>query len=264
MTQLAYIHPEAKIGKNVVIGKFVTISKNVVIEDGTWIGPRVAIMEGARIGKNCKIYTGAVISAVPQDLKFAGEVTTTEIGDNTVIREYVTINRGTKTKGKTVVGSNCVLMSKVHIAHDVILKDHCILHDNVAIAGEVIIDEYAEISGMTAAHQFSRIGKHALISCGSLVRKDVPPYVRAGREPLSFMGINAQSMRRSNIPERNIKDVQQIYRIIFQEKKNNAKSLELIENQFSATKERDEIIEFVKNAQRGIMKGVFGDMIDKG
>ncbi|NJM94152.1 MAG: acyl-ACP--UDP-N-acetylglucosamine O-acyltransferase, partial [Cytophagales bacterium] len=182
---LAYIHPEAKIAKNVVIEPFTTIDKNVVIEEGTWIGPNVSIMEGARIGKNVRIFPGAVISAVPQDLKFEGEETTAEIGDHTVIRECVTVNRGTKDKYKTVVGAHCLLMAYVHVAHDCLLEHHVILANAVQMAGHVFVGEHAFIGGTTAVHQFTKVGPHAMIAGGSLVRSDVPPYTLAGREPLA-------------------------------------------------------------------------------
>jgi len=193
---LSYIHPEAKIAQNVVIEPFTTIYKNVEIGEGTWIGPNVTIMEGARIGKNCKIFPSAVISSIPQDLKFEGEDTLTIIGDNTVIRECVTISRGTKDKFKTVVGNNCLLMAYVHIAHDCVVGNNCIIANAVQVAGHVHIDDYAIISGTSAIHQFCRIGSHVMISGGSLVRKDVPPFTKAGREPLSYCGINSIGLRR--------------------------------------------------------------------
>ncbi len=177
---LAYIHPEAKIANNVVIEPFSTIHKNVVIDEGTWVGPSVTIMEGARIGKNCKIFPGAVVSAIPQDLKFDGEDTTVEVGDNTVIRECVTINRGTVDRHKTVIGSNALLMAYVHVAHDCVIGDHCILANAAQIAGHVMIEEYVQVGGMSAVQQFVRIGAHAFVGGGSLVRKDVPPFHSGG------------------------------------------------------------------------------------
>ena len=187
---LAYVHPQAKIADNVVIEPFVTIDKNVIIGEGTQIGSNATILEGARIGKNCKIFPGSVISAVPQDLKFDGEDSTVEIGDNTTVREFVTINRGTKTRGKTTIGENCLLMAYVHVAHDSEIKNNVILVNSVQIAGEVTIDDYAIIGGLTALHQFVHIGSHVMISGGCLVRKDVPPFIKGAREPLSFVGIN--------------------------------------------------------------------------
>ncbi|MFM6953398.1 MAG: acyl-ACP--UDP-N-acetylglucosamine O-acyltransferase, partial [Sphingobacteriaceae bacterium] len=180
---LAYIHPQAKIAENVVIEPFVTIHKDVVIGEGTWIGSNVTIMNGARIGKNCRIFPGAVISAVPQDLKFGGEDTLVVIGDNTTIRECVTINRGTSDRKETRVGSNVLLMAYTHIAHDCVVGNNCILANGVQLAGHITVDDFAIIGGMTAVHQFVSIGAHVMVSGGSLVRKDVPPYTKAGREP---------------------------------------------------------------------------------
>ena len=193
---LSYIHPQAKIAKNVVIEPFTTINKNVVIDEGTWIGPNVAIMEGARIGKNCKIFSGAVISAIPQDLKFNGEETTAEIGDNTIIREYVTISRGTTDKYKTIIGGNCLLMAYVHVAHDCVVGDNCILSNAVQLAGHIWVGPWTNVGGTTAIRQFVKIGPHVMIAGGSLVRKDIPPYIKAAREPLRYCGINSVGLRR--------------------------------------------------------------------
>ena len=254
---LAYIHPEAKIASNVVISPFVTIDKNVVIGEGTQIGSNVTILEGARIGKNCKIFPGSVISATPQDLKFDGEDSTVEIGDNTVIREFVTINRGTKTRGKATIGENCLLMAYVHVAHDGEIKNNVILVNSVQIAGEVTIDDYAIIGGLTAIHQFVHIGSHVMISGGCLVRKDVPPFIKGAREPLSFVGINSIGLRRRNFTSQKINEIQEIYRILYMKGYNNLQALDFIEAEMAATKERDEIILFIRNSKRGIMKGYF-------
>ena len=188
---LAYVHPGAKIAKNVVIEPFATIHNNVVIGEGTWIGSNVTIMEGARIGKNCNIFPGAVISAVPQDKKFNDEDTFTVIGDNTTIRECVTINRGTSDRMKTVIGKNCWIMAYCHIAHDCIVGDNCIFSNNSTLAGHINVGEHVILAGMAAIQQFCSIGKHAFVTGGSLVRKDVPPFVKAGREPLTYVGINS-------------------------------------------------------------------------
>lgn len=254
---LAYVHPEAKIADNVVIEPFVTIDKDVVIEEGTRIGSNATILEGARIGKNCNIFPGAVIAGVPQDLKFRGEKSTVEIGDNTTIREFVTINRGTSAKGKTVVGSNCLLMAYVHVAHDAVIGNNCILVNAVQIAGEVVVDDWAIIGGMTAVHQFVNIGKHVMVSGGSLVRKDIPPYVKAGREPLSYVGVNSIGLRRRDFSNEKIREIQDVYRYLYQKGMNNFQALESIEAEMPASPERDEIIMFVRNSKRGIMKGYF-------
>lgn len=255
---LAYIHPDAKIGKNVVIGPFVTIDKNVVIGDGTRIEPNVTIYEGARIGKNCRIFPGAVIAAVPQDLKFRGEETTVEIGDNNMIRECVTIHRGTASKGKTVIGNNCLIMAYAHIAHDCVLGSNIILANAVQLAGEVEVDDFAIIGGGTLVHQFSRIGGHVMIQGGSHINKDIPPYVRAARMPISYTGINTVGLRRRNFSNETIALIQDVYRSLFASGMNTTEALAYIESEIPASKERDEIVAFVRASSRGIIKGLTG------
>ncbi|HET8837574.1 MAG TPA: acyl-ACP--UDP-N-acetylglucosamine O-acyltransferase [Flavobacteriaceae bacterium] len=256
---LAYVHPGAKIAKNVVIEPFTTIHNNVVIGEGTWIGSNVTIMEGARIGKNVSIFPGAVISAVPQDKKFNDEDTITEIGDNTTIRECVTINRGTTDRMKTKIGNNCWIMAYCHIAHDCVVGDNCIFSNNSTLAGHIVVGEYVILAGMAAIQQFCHIGAHAFVTGGSLVRKDVPPYVKAGREPLSFVGINSIGLRRRGYSTEKIREIQNIYRILYQKNYNNSQAVAIIEAEMEATSERDEILEFIKNSQRGIMKGYFSN-----
>ena len=252
---LSYIDPQAKLAKNVVVEPFVTIEKNVEIGSGTWIGSNVTIMEGARIGENCEIFPGAVISAIPQDLKFDGEDSLAIIGDNTIIRECATINRATKATGKTIVGNNCLIMAYAHIAHDCVIGNNAIIVNNVALGGHVEIGEHAIIGGITAVHQFIKIGKHCMVSGGSLVRKDIPPYVKAGREPLSFIGINSIGLRRKNFSEEEITEIQDIYRILYQKGNNNTQAVNKIEIDFKISEIRDEIISFVRNSGRGIMRG---------
>lgn len=252
---LAYIHPEAKIARNVVIEPFVTISKNVVIDEGSWIGSNVTIMEGARIGKNVKIFPGAVVSAIPQDLKFGGEETTVIVGDNTVIRECVTLNRGTEATNKTSIGRDCLIMAYTHVAHDCEIGNNCILVNAVQLAGHVTIDDYAIVGGAAAVHQFVKIGAHTMVSGGSLVRKDVPPYTKAGREPLSYAGINSVGLRRRGYSNDKITEIQEVYRYIFLKGLNNSKALDLLELEMTPSKERDEIINFFRNSDRGVMKG---------
>lgn len=252
---LAYVHPGAKIAKNVVIEPFTTIHNNVVIGEGTWIGSNVTIMEGARIGKNCSIFPGSVISAIPQDKKFNEEETTTEIGDNTTIRECVTINRGTSDRMRTVIGKNCWIMAYCHIAHDCIVGDNCIFSNNSTLAGHVNVGDFAILAGMSAVQQYCSIGSHAFVTGGSLVRKDVPPFVKAGREPLSYVGINSIGLRRRGFTTEKIREIQDIYRILYQKNYNNSQAVSIIEVEMQATAERDEILEFIKNSQRGIMKG---------
>ena len=252
---LSYIDPQAKLAKNVVVEPFVTIEKNVEIGSGTWIGSNVTIMEGARIGENCEIFPGAVISAIPQDLKFEGEESLAIIGDNTIIRECATINRATKASGKTIVGKNCLIMAYAHIAHDCVIGNNAIVVNNVAMGGHVEIGEHAIIGGLTAVHQFIKIGKHCMVSGGSLVRKDIPPYVKAGREPLSFIGINSIGLRRKKFSESEITEIQDIYRILYQKGNNNTQAINKIEIDFKISEIRDEIISFVRGSGRGIMRG---------
>ncbi len=256
---LAYVHPGAKIAKNVVIEPFTTIHSNVIIGDGTWIGSNVTIMEGARIGKNCNIFPGAVISAIPQDLKFQDEETTVEIGNNVTIREYVTVNRGTVDRGKTVIGDNCLIMAYCHIAHDCIVGNNCIFSNNSTLAGHCTVGDFVILAGMTAVHQFCMIGNHAFVTGGSLVRKDVPPFVKGAREPLSYVGINSIGLRRRGFSPEKIREVQNIYRLLYQGNHNTTQSSEIIEAEMEATPERDEILQFIKNSKRGIMKGYFSN-----
>jgi len=256
---LTNVHPDAIIGENVTIEPFATVQKNVVIGDGCWIGPNVTIMEGARLGKNCKIFPGAVISGVPQDLKFRGEETTAEIGDNTTVRECVTINRGTVDKYKTVIGSDCLIMAYAHIGHDCIIGNNCILGNTVQLAGHVVIDDFAIFGGACAVQQFSKIGAHAYIGGGSLVRKDIPPFTKAAREPLSYAGINTVGLRRRGYSSEKINEIQEIYRMIFMKGLNNSKAIEMVENEVPSSEERDYILDFIRNSERGIMKGYEGN-----
>jgi UDP-N-acetylglucosamine acyltransferase len=255
MQTLSVIHPEAKIGANVTIEPFSVIHADVEIGEGTWIGSNVTIYPGARIGKNVRIFPGAVISAIPQDLKFGGETTTAEIGDNTTIRECVTVNRGTSDKLKTVIGENCLIMAYVHVAHDCQIGNHCILANAVQLAGHVIMGDYAIIGGSSAVHQFAHIGRHVMISGGSLVRKDVPPFTKAGREPLSYAGINSIGLRRREFNDEQVAEIQEAYRYIYQKGLNNQEALTQIELHIPASAYRDEIINFVRDSERGIMKG---------
>ena len=250
-----HIHSSAKIGDNVVIEPFSVIQKDVEIEDGTWIGNNVTIMEGARIGKNCKIYPGAVVSSVPQDLKFEGEKTTCEIGDNTVIRECATINRGTKDRLKTVIGKNCLIMAYAHVAHDCVIGDHAILVNAVQLGGHVVIGKSAIIGGTSAVLQFVHIGDHVMVGGGSKVRKDIPPFVKVAREPLSYAGINSIGLRRRGFSNEKIFEIQDIYRKIYLSGMNNTAALEDIELNMPPSEERDLIINFIRKSEKGIIKG---------
>jgi UDP-N-acetylglucosamine acyltransferase len=254
----AQIHPNASIGHDVEIGPFSTVYPDVIIGDGTWIGPGVTIMDGARIGKNCKIFPGAVISAIPQDLKFEGEQTTAEIGDNTTIRECCTINRGTRDRNKTVVGSNSLLMAYVHIAHDAIIGNHCIIANSANIAGHVMIEDWVIIEGVVAIQQFVRVGQHAFIAGGSLVRKNVPPYVKAAREPLSFAGVNTVGLRRRNFDNGTIAHIEDIYRMIYVHNSNMSRALHAADMELPRTAEKSIILDFIKESDKGIIRGPQG------
>jgi UDP-N-acetylglucosamine acyltransferase len=255
ISPLAHIDPSASIGKNVQIDPFTMIGADVTIGDNTWIGPNVTIFSGASIGKDCKIFPGAVIAGIPQDLKFQGEDSTVIIGDNTTIRECVTISRGTVEKQTTVIGSHCLLMAYVHVAHDCVIGSHVIIANSVQIAGHVSIDDWAIVGGSSAVHQFVKIGMHAMVSGGSLVRKDVPPFTKAAREPLSYAGVNSLGLRRRGFSSDSISHIQEVYRYLFLNSMNNSRALEEIEVNLPATKERDEILNFIRSSERGVMKG---------
>ncbi|MEY3405014.1 MAG: acyl-ACP--UDP-N-acetylglucosamine O-acyltransferase [Cyclobacteriaceae bacterium] len=252
---LANIHPEAVVAESATIEAFATIQKDVVIGEGCWIGPNATIWEGARLGAHVKIYPGASVSSIPQDLKFAGEKTETIIGDNTVIREYVTISRGTVDKHRTVIGKNCLLMAYVHVAHDCVIGNNCILVNAVQVAGHVEIEDWAIIGGSSAVHQFVRVGSHVMVSGGSLVRKDIPPYTKAAREPLAYCGVNTIGLRRRGFDSEKITEIQEVYRYVFLKGLNNSKALDLVEKELPPSSERDNIINFIRHSERGIMKG---------
>ena len=255
ISKLSEISEKAHLGENVSIEAFSSVHPDVEIGDGTWIGSNVTIYPGARIGKNCRIFPGAVIAAIPQDLKFNGEPSLVEIGDNTTIREFVTINRGTADKQTTKIGDNCLIMAYVHIAHDCIIQNRVIIANSVQVAGHVTIDDWAFVGGSSAIHQFVKIGMHSMISGGSLVRKDVPPFTKAAREPLSYAGVNSLGLRRRGFESHTISEIQEVYRFLFLNNWNNSKALEEIEINLPATKERDEIVNFIRSSERGVMNG---------
>ena len=255
ISPLAFVHPEAQLGKNVIIEPFAFIDKNVTIGDDTVIMPNATILSGAIIGKNCTIFPNATISAVPQDLKFAGEETQAIIGDGTTVRESVTVNRGTASRGATIVGNNCLLMAYSHVAHDCILKDNIIIGNATQLAGEVEIDDFAIISGGTLVHQFSRIGAHTMIQGGSRVPKDIPPYTMVGREPLTYVGLNVVGLRRRSFGSEAINLIQDTYRFIYLSGLNTTQALDKIEQELPPTEEIREIIDFIRSSSRGIIRG---------
>ena len=236
ISPLAYVSPKAQIGKNVTIDAFAYIDDNVII------------------GDNCHIFPSAVIGAVPQDLKYKGEETWTIIGDNCVLREYVTVHRGTASKGKTVVGNNNLIMAYCHIAHDCILHDHIIMSNVTQLAGEVEIDDYAVIGGGTLVHQFTHIGGHVMIQGGSKVNKDIPPFAIVAREPIAFCGINSVGLNRRGFSPEQIHTIQEVYRLIYQNGMNTSQALDYIEATMPQSAERDTIVNFVRNSSRGIVR----------
>ena len=255
ISSLAYLHPNVDIKEDVIVEPFAYIEDNVVIGAGTRIMAHACIMSGARIGKNCTIFPNAVISGIPQDLKFEDEESLAIIGDNTTVRECVTVNRGTKSRGQTVVGNNCLLMAYCHVAHDCVLKDNVIVGNSVQIAGEVEVDDYAIISGGTLVHQFTRVGKHTMIQGGTRLGKDIPPYTVAGREPVSYVGLNIVGLRRRGFTREQINNIQEIYRYLYLSGYNISQALEKIENELTETDERIDIINFVRASSRGVVRG---------
>ncbi|MDD4054773.1 MAG: acyl-ACP--UDP-N-acetylglucosamine O-acyltransferase [Bacteroides sp.] len=253
ISSLAFVHPEAKLGKNVEVGPFVYIDKNVIIGDNNKIMPNATILYGARIGNGNTIFPGAVISAIPQDLKFAGEETTAEIGDNNLIRENVTINRGTVAKGKTIVGSNNLLMETVHIAHDAIIGSGIIIANGTKVAGEVIIDDNAIVSAGVLMHQFCHIGGYGMLQGGAKFSKDIPPYIIAGRDPIRYSGINIIGLRRRGFSNEVIENIHNAYRIIYQQGLNRKEALDKIESEIPMSEEIQYIVDFIRNSSRGII-----------
>lgn len=255
ISNLAYVHPDAKIDATAEIGPFAYIEDNVEIGAGTVVMANASILHGARIGKNCRIFPSAVVGAIPQDLKFQGEETLAIIGDDTTVRECATVHRGTASKGKTVVGNHCLIMAYSHVAHDCVLHDHIIMSNAVQLAGEVVVEDYAIIGGGTLVHQFSHIGAHVMIQGGSRVNKDIPPYVIAAREPIQYCGINSVGLNRRGFTREQINAIQDTYRLIYSPLYNTTQALEHAAMELPESPERDLIIAFVKDSPRGIVKG---------
>ena len=251
-----FIHKSSIIGKNTKIDPFSYIGENVEIGDNCWIANNVTLYPGSRIGNNVKIFPGVVISSTPQDLKFGGEKTTVEIDDDTTIREFVTISRGTNDRLKTSIGKNCLIMAYSHVAHDCIVHDNCVIVNNVQIGGHVVIDNFAIVGGGTLIHQFSKIGAHAMVAGGSLVRKDIPPFCKAGKEPLSFKGVNTVGLKRRNFNSERINQIQNIYRIIYLEGRNTSQAIDKIVKDIDDSKDKEMVLNFIKNSNRGIIKGI--------
>jgi UDP-N-acetylglucosamine acyltransferase len=254
ISHLAFIHPDAIIGKDVTVEPFAYIAGNVIIGDGTWVGPNSTIMDGARIGKKCRIFPSSVVSGIPQDLKFRGEESTAEIGDNTTVREGATINRGTAAVGRTIIGNGCLLMAYSHIGHDCTIGNNCIIGNTTGLAGEVKVDDWAILSGGSLVHQFTHIGAHVMIGGGSKVRTDVPPFIKADRDPLSYLGLNSVGLTRRGFEKERIDEIHNIYRVIYQNGMNVSQALDKVEEKFKPSPDRDYILEFIRKSERGIIR----------
>ena len=263
ISPLASIHPNAKLGNDVIIDPFAVISDNVTLGDGTHVMSHAVILPNSHIGKHCRIFPGATIGAIPQDLKYIGEETTVEVGDNTTIRECVTINRGTKDKWKTTVGNNCLLMAYAHVAHDCLIGNNVILANSVQLAGHVEIGDYAIIGGLTGAHQFTRIGAHSYIGGQSAIRKDVPPFVKAAREPLSYMGINLVGLQRRRFSSEDITTISQIYHVLFVEKHSISSAIRMINDTIADGQFKKDIISFIEQSKAGIIRRYSKNGVDE-
>lgn len=251
---LSCIHKDAQIGNNLEIGNFTTICEDVVIGDNCEIGNNVTIYPGARIGDGVKIFPGAVVAAIPQDLKFKGEYTTVHVGNGTTLRECVTVHRGTASKGKTIVGDNCLIMAYCHIAHDCHLGNNIIISNAAQLAGEVIVDDYAVIGGGSLIHQFCHLGKGIMLQGGALVNKDIPPYVKAAREPISYVGLNTIGMHRRGVPQEDIDIISTIYRLLYLTDLNITNAVKLVMDKVPQCSIRDEILDFIRNSERGVIR----------
>jgi UDP-N-acetylglucosamine acyltransferase len=256
ISSLASVSKDAQIGQNVRIDPFAVIHEDVIIGNGTRIHSNVALYPGTRIGEDCEVFPGAVLGVVPQDLKFDNEYTTVEIGNNTKIRECVTIHRGTSDKMKTAVGDNCLLMTYVHVAHDCQIGNNVILASYTGLSGHVIIDDFAILEGKVAAQQFAHIGKHAFIGGASLIRKDVPPYIKAAREPLTFAGVNSVGLRRRGYSDEQVREIEDIYRTIYVQNSNLSKGVDAVLQSMEKTPLRDEIIGFIQASDKGVIRGM--------
>lgn len=256
MSNIYSVHPEAKIGNNVSIGNFTNIYEDVEIGDNCEIYGNVTIFPGARIGSGVKIFPGAVVSGIPQDLKFRGEKTYAYVGDGTTLRECVTVNRGTASKGETRVGNNCLIMAYSHVAHDCRIGNRVIISNATQLAGEVVVDDCAVIGGGSLIHQFCHLGRNIMLQGGALVNKDIPPYVKAAREPISYIGLNSVGLHRNGFTEEEIRHIADIYRLLYLSDLNVTNAVKLIEEKIPESKFRDEIVSFVTNSERGIIRSV--------
>lgn len=257
ISPLAHVDPQAQIGANVEVAPFAFIGPNVTVGAGAWIGPHATVLGDTTIGEECKLFPGCVIGADSQDLKYKGEPTTVEIGARTSIRECVTIHKATTDKMVTRVGSDCLIMAYVHIAHDVQVGDHVILANSCNVAGHVVIEDHVIIEGMVGIQQFVRIGKHAFIAGGSLVRKNVPPYIKAAREPLSYIGINGIGLRRRGFDIDRIQSIEDIYRTLYVLNNNMTQAVKAAELELPTSGDKDTVLSFIRQSDKGIIRGPF-------
>ena len=253
----AHISPNAFIEEGAIVEPFAYIDSDVTIGAGTWIGPHAVIQSGTTIGKDCKVFSGAVIGAIPQDHKFSGEDSKVVIGDRSIIRECVTINRGTADRMVTSVGSDCLLMAYCHLAHDVFIGDHVIIANSGNIAGHVTIEDWAILEGMVGVQQFVTIGQHAFVAGGSMVRKNIPPFVKAAREPLSFIGVNSIGLRRRGFANEQVVNIEDIYRALYVQNGNISQALRVAETEIPQSNEKSVILEFISASDKGIIRGPF-------
>lgn len=256
ISNMAQVSSDAKLEGGVIVEAFSTIYEDVIIGSNTKIHPNVTIYPGTRIGSDCEVFPGAVIGVIPQDLKFDGEYTTVEIGNNTKIRECVTIHRGTKDKLKTSIGDNCLLMTYVHVAHDCQIGNNVILASYVGLSGHVIIDDFAILEGKVAAQQFAHIGAHTFVGGASLIRKDIPPFIKAAREPLTFAGVNSVGLRRRGYSDDEVREIEDVYRMLYVQNNNISKGIQAIREHLPASNIRDLILEFVESSDKGVIRGM--------
>ncbi len=249
----AVVAKEAQLSENVTIGAFAVVEADVVIGEGTSVGPHTLIASGARIGKNCRIHNGTVVATLPQDLKFGGEATLFEIGDNTTIREFCTLNRGTLAHGKSAIGSNCLLMAYAHVAHDCEVGNNVIMANGVQLGGHVTIEDWAIIGGMTPVHQFCHVGQHCMVGGAFRVVQDIPPYILASDEPLRFAGLNSIGLRRRGFSSETLLQLKRVYKVLYRSNLNVTQALERIKAEFELIPEIQNIVRFIETSDRGII-----------
>ncbi len=249
----AVIHPDAQIGQGVSVGPFAIIERDVIIGDGSQIHANAQIKQFSRIGKNSRIFAGSIVGEIPQDLKFSGEETELIVGDNTTVREFCTLNRGTSDRGKTVIGSNCLLMAYVHVAHDCIVGDHTILANGVQLGGHVEIGRHVTIGGMTPVHQFCKVGDYAFVGGGFRIVQDVPPFIMAMGEPLRFSGLNSVGLRRKNFSAETRTALKHAYKLIYQSDLNRTQAVKKIESDFNSMPEMKTVLSFIQLSSRGLI-----------